>query len=322
MNKIIQLYREGQNGYSIARQLGIGYWKVYYTLKKEGIKCRPFTETNRTYEIKEYVFDNIDEEWKAYFLGLFYADGCLTKNDARICLIASDRDILDKLNKFIFVNKPLGYTPPKIFKGTNGKTYTGQPQYRLEIGNRKINESLRKHGLYERKTLTLEMPKTVPCQLMNHFIRGYFDGDGCIHKKSSWGQRFDLMGSDIFCEGMRSFLKESLNIEASIKKAGKVSRLYVHNKKDILCLYHYLYDGATIFLNRKHEVFKNIIETTDWTKVNKTKYSSFVGVSFDKRRGHWIATFKRNKRVTYLGAFLKEEDAVRARRNFESSYKP
>ncbi len=41
-------------------------------------------------------------------------------------------------------------------------------------------EDLCKHGCVPNKSLILEFPKTVPSDLIHHFIRGYFDGDGSV----------------------------------------------------------------------------------------------------------------------------------------------
>ena len=41
----------------------------------------------------------------------------------------------------------------------------------------KLVESIKKQGIHSRKTFTISKPNIKP-ELMNHFIRGYFDGDG------------------------------------------------------------------------------------------------------------------------------------------------
>ena len=55
-----------------------------------------------------------------------------------------------------------------------------QNQYKICVCGTKIHHDLEKHGCVENKSLILQFPTTVPEELMHHFIRGYFDGDGCI----------------------------------------------------------------------------------------------------------------------------------------------
>lgn len=37
-----------------------------------------------------------------------------------------------------------------------------------------------KHGCVPNKSLILTFPRTIPDNLIHHFIRGYFDGDGSV----------------------------------------------------------------------------------------------------------------------------------------------
>lgn len=40
---------------------------------------------------------------------------------------------------------------------------------------------LSKHGCVPNKSLILKFPTTLPNELVNDFIRGYFDGDGSVY---------------------------------------------------------------------------------------------------------------------------------------------
>lgn len=310
-SKIIELYIQGKDGYTIASIMNIRYNLVYYTLKRNKIKTRSMSEIKRIYKVNENCFDEIDCEWKSYFLGLFYADGCLTKHSAKISLVSDDKHILETLNKFIHINRPLYSIPKKLFKSpTNNKEYIGRPQTRLEINNQKINIRLRQLGLYERKSLTLNFPtaEMIPNNLMKHFIRGYFDGDGCIYNRK-WGQRFDINSSFDFCNSLYQWLYINLQINSKVSPHSSIYRLSVNNKKDISTIYHFLYDNSSIFLNRKFIKFKSIVENFDWTKINKTPYSKFKYVTYDKRRNRWMVNKKSNGKSKFYGSFMSEMDA-------------
>ena len=52
----------------------------------------------------------------------------------------------------------------------------------MSIRNDRLYEDLRKFGLKRRKSLTLKFSTHIKDQHLSHFIRGYFDGDGCISR--------------------------------------------------------------------------------------------------------------------------------------------
>src|SRR5690606_8445162 len=52
---------------------------------------------------------------------------------------------------------------------------------RLNLNSKKMYNDLLDKGITPRKSLTLKPPKNVPKDLVRHWIRGYFDGDGSVH---------------------------------------------------------------------------------------------------------------------------------------------
>lgn len=54
---------------------------------------------NHIYHVNEHYFDNIDSDEKAYILGLFYADGCITNNYLIFGQIAYRKELVEKVNK-------------------------------------------------------------------------------------------------------------------------------------------------------------------------------------------------------------------------------
>ena len=80
---------------------------------------------------------------------------------------------IDKFKKYIQTDKKVGY-----YKKTNGysdKSY----EYKLALISDKLVSDIEKLGVVERKTLTLTFPDLRE-DLIPHFIRGYFDGDGSV----------------------------------------------------------------------------------------------------------------------------------------------
>jgi intein/homing endonuclease len=216
---------------------------------------------NYNNELKE-----IDTEQKAYFLGFMYADGCISlikrknssyvKPQVRISL-TDEQIIKDFHNYFPFFNL-------QIFDFGKYKE-SWSKQFSLNKVNKQLFDDLLNHGMLERKSIdnydNLKLPSLNP-ELIPHFIRGLFDGDGSINISA---KRPNLRRIEI-CSASKEFLLqirnvlESLNINCPIfrKKNNNPSPLYVLewvNSKDILLLKDFFYNNATIFLNRKKEKF-------------------------------------------------------------------
>lgn len=97
--KVKELALQGKRVKEIAEELGIYYTTVSYILKSFNIKLSKA-------QFNEYVFDNIDTEEKAYWLGFIYADGCISDNGSlEIGLI--DKEHLEKFRKFLSSKNPI-----------------------------------------------------------------------------------------------------------------------------------------------------------------------------------------------------------------------
>jgi len=231
-----------------------------------GIKIRSdISRLKRKYLLNEEYFEKIDTEAKAYFLGLMYADGCNGKNTrgsyfSAISLTREDSYILEKMRDELFLQKkPLSYT--ESYKEVReDKEFTVKPSASLNIYSKKISESLTKQGCITRKSLTLKFPTSdqVPNHLIHHFIRGYFDGDGCIFEinknPNNKNYKIDIISSRDFCVSLQEKLFE-LGIKSSISHKDKVSNIIFGSKKSIIIFYDFIYKDSSIFLFRKKEIF-------------------------------------------------------------------
>lgn len=247
--EIIELYKKDSIE-KISKKFNISHNTVKTRLVKNNIEIRP----NRKYFFDESIFEKVDCEWKAYYLGFFYADAGLTKLNIKFSLHEKDKEIVYKLNDLIFNNEcNVKYSPEKIYiSKKTGKTYKNSAQNYITLNSKKLVTDLCNLGCGLKKSLTLKFPteSQVSEKYMSHFIRGYFDGDGCIQKQS-----FQIISSDDFCNALQRYLYNKLKIKSYLRKCDKVSRIFVHKHNDITQLKKYIYDDATIYLNRKHTKF-------------------------------------------------------------------
>lgn len=202
---------------------------------------------NKTCSINESFFKKIDNENKAYFLGLLFADGYHEEkgNRIKLSLTEKDIDILNKLKTTIKSTHKLNHEKPK----------NGKPKYSFTFRNKQISNDLIKLGLRQKKSFTCRIPK-LNRKMHSHFIRGYFDGDGTIgiNKKGKWG--FGIYGNQGFLKDLLLILPKELRIQ--MYNHHSIYRLQTGKKSTILDFYEYLYKDATIWLDRKYDMWDKI----------------------------------------------------------------
>ena len=90
-----ELYNQGKSLRSIADQLGVDRKKLSKKFKEDGITIRdPYKNSirkaKRFKEVDESIFEIIDTEEKAYWLGFLYADGYVNHRQVELSLKESD----------------------------------------------------------------------------------------------------------------------------------------------------------------------------------------------------------------------------------------
>jgi intein/homing endonuclease len=212
---------------------------------------------NKKYTFNKDFFETIDSEEKAYWLGFIAADGGLnyriqtrgSNPSYRIQLGLAEKD-LDHLIKF----KESISSSHKLYKHCHKKYLCFS--YRIIITSEKMFNDLVDKGLTLRKSLTLKPPLNVPADLIRHWIRGYFDGDGYIGmKKSRNVLRFSVLGTKEVLE----FILKHVNLDLKIRKRKNIYNISSSCSKALKFLSH-IYDDSNIFLDRKKEKFINYLE--------------------------------------------------------------
>jgi intein-encoded DNA endonuclease-like protein len=172
--EIIELYNSGYGCYKIAKKYGCSASSINNLLKSEGTDTKKNPNNYRKYKLNEDYFSVIDSEPKAYFLGLIYSDGCVSKTNLRLSLQENDEEILIK-----FLNEIK--SDAKLYHISKRKT-THKNQKLISISNIKMVNDLYNLGVTQKKSLSVNFPtnEQVPEKYLSHFIRGVFDGDGSV----------------------------------------------------------------------------------------------------------------------------------------------
>jgi hypothetical protein len=214
-------------------------------LKLNGIDV--INKQNEQSGLKKDIFSKINNEEKAYWLGFLYADGSIDKNESIISLCLKESD-LDHIKKF------------KTFIGTSNKiSYRHKVKaYRLDFRCKSMKEDLVKLGCVPNKTWILSELPNIPEKFKKHFLRGYFDGDGCIsfaniRKDGTCLPAISIVSNQKMLKAICDFLEEPYR---PTKKAGtEVCSIRWTGTKAIRIL-NFIYENSTVYLERKYNRYK------------------------------------------------------------------
>lgn len=206
------------------------------------------------------IFEQGLNEISAYILGIIISDGCLSydnhSNRYRITISMNDFELVEYLRKTYSPDKKLyKYVNPKSINATY--TFISSNMYDINF--------IKGLGINERKSLEVLLPQ-IEAKYMRHVIRGIFDGDGSVYvnKTTSNGKQYEYVnasfttGSEEFAENILSVLKSNCINAHKVKDLRQGKNCWyvkVYAKSDVEKFYQYLYNGATLFLERKKNLF-------------------------------------------------------------------
>ena len=203
-------------------------------------------------KFNEHIFDQIDSEEKAYWLGFIFADGYISSSPLRegvknvyqfeISLGIKDIEHLNKFKKFIAFKKDI---------------ITDKNRCRFIVANKHLWTTLNKLGCTPNKSLSLKFPN-IPQNLVKHFIRGYFDGDGCISRhvhNTCVTPHIELLGTKQMLEHVLLYSGISANYKHDKRHSEETWSL--EWTKDLgIEFINYLYNNCSVYLNRKYELYQ------------------------------------------------------------------
>lgn len=248
-------YKDIYNKYGIH----IEYWfKKYGFLipNKKAIEIRN--------KLSELNWDGkfIENEWQAYYVGLMMSDGTISEGNRCAKLKLAIKDGEENL---------LNYLQTKLEKNPSGLK-TEKNNLKLIIYSTEFVDNLEKLGIYYNKTYKdLHIP-IMKENLLRHFIRGYFDGDGTVFYDRQYLKSNICSISKTILEEIQTILSK-YNIESAINveiREGKnlklpqgtettscknMYRLYVRKQESLKRFKEFLYKDSTVCLIRKFKKF-------------------------------------------------------------------
>lgn len=212
-------------------------------------------------KFNENIFDVIDTEEKAYWLGFIFADGYINSSpieEDKKSIYGFELSIqLSDLNHLLKFKKFTSYSKNLIIDSY---------RCRFTVSNKHLWNTLNSYGCTPRKSLILEFPdesifiesdKYSKKELIRHFIRGYFDGDGCISRhvnKHIVSPHVEILGTKNFMDKIIEYSGINANIRHD-KRHNENTISLEYTVENGFKFINYLYSNCTIYLDRKYKLF-------------------------------------------------------------------
>lgn len=253
MNEIIDIIKSEypKGGYSkTAKKLNMSVFRLKNIIKNNNIILG-----NRIRKVSMDNFTNINKKEVAYFLGFFWSDGYISRDEITIQIKREDgliiHSILNKFGEWRLVER---------LKKLNDKYFE---QSNIRINDKYIKNFLLEND-FDKKSLISpsKILKLIPDELKKYFFRGLIDGDGCFCSKNR--NYFSITGNINQKWNDIEELFETLNIKYSLNRKerinGSSSYIVISSKKDIIKLGDYLYGDCfdSIGLKRKYDIYNEI----------------------------------------------------------------
>lgn len=209
-------------------------------------------KTPRT-KVNHFFFSEYNEI-SCYWAGFILADGYIREKGRFTLEIALMKSDVNHLMKF------------KELIAFDGAIKEYKECFKISISSKQlVNDLAEKFEIYNNKSLTCYISERIPKKYMKDYIRGYFDGDGCITFTTI--DTISFVGTAKTLLTIRDYFYKDCNITLRSKeypnviKHGNVYTLYYSGKSAFKCI-HKLYLDSNNYLERKYNLYLKL----------KTKY--------------------------------------------------
>lgn len=246
----------------------LGYWlKKYEFIKEKHIGSK--TRLN-------WKFESINNETEAYIMGLIMSDGWVSSNrQIGIRLSIKDKNVLYKIANYFSENINLKEKDNFCL---------------FKISSCEAFYNLKKYGITTNKTYdNLYIPEMNE-DLIRHFIRGYFDGDGTIYVDRNFlkynicsiNKKFLIQIQDVLSKnGIYSSINKEIRkgkkmfvVDHYCEDCKNMYRLFIRRKSELVKFHEFLYKESTIFMERKYNKYRDNIELTKYKVFGNAEHRS------------------------------------------------
>ena len=245
---LIEMINDGSSLSKMAQYMSLPSGTAGHVLSKMG-------RVKRTVEVvKPVEWD----EFTSYLFGLILADGCIHKprgsrGIGQIDISSSDYEFIKAIAsrlkiEHIQVNHKGDKVCYRIY-------WTDEQWYRMVVD----------WGLTPRKSFEPILLRCLPVNY-NHFIRGFFDGDGSAYTHDRKGYKeinISFHGNKLVLEQLISNLPDSIIVNFSKftkdKRRNDLYSVSLSSLRGTRLLYDYMYSDCTVFMERKRNIIEEFI---------------------------------------------------------------
>jgi hypothetical protein len=249
---LYEVYKEKKSLEETCKVFGITRQTAANKLRRAGfiVNRRP-----KKYSCDDAFFSQ-DTPESFYWAGFIAADGCIKKSrgNTQLKIEISVYDLVH-LKKFVSAIKFTGKIENVKWRSTNGVV--------ARITSKQIAQDLERFNIVPRKTLIYTFPEwLINHPMVNHFMRGYFDGDGSVwfylpKLNKTQVLAFEMLGTENFVNTYADILKEKCDVNTNIRKKENIWKGRFSGNQAAQRVREFLYKDATddILLERKRDRF-------------------------------------------------------------------
>lgn len=255
IEEAVSRYQDGQSFKAIGDVLGVSDNAIRGLLKRRGVAGRTLSDARRTLACNHAFFDEPMDEQRAYWLGFILADGAVTESGygvtKRLSVILSivDKGHLEKLKVALQSDHKL----------TEIKRDGVVISARFMVSSTELFTSLARYSIVPCKSAKHQFSGLIPTNMLKHYFRGYFDGNGGISRSKASKWAISNCASEEFLSKFLDWIESRIGgNRAGISFHDGIHRVAwagTHRCQEILDL---MYRNATVYLDRKMELYREI----------------------------------------------------------------
>jgi len=274
-------------------------------------KIKTHPEILRLNRLNSYSYSNFcknPNKFTAYILGFMWADGTVGTKELKeklgntTTLKIANEDYL-KVKGFFDVEADFNYRIDK------DETYKDKAV--VKISDRIFSDFLHKMDFHKKSSGIgpVKIMDFLGSELENHFVRGFFDGDGSF----IWGAGCDKKVAFTSDKNQDWSFMESvcnnLKIDSWVSRTDSSSSFMITNFSGIKSLFDYMYEGDDeCSLPRKKNRFEDYFQAKANARPNKS--SKYRGVT--RHKGRWLMqAYDKSIKRSVRKFFDSELDAAR-----------
>ena len=254
-NTIIQDYKDGYGTNFLSDKYQLHRSTIQRILKRNNIILRNGSPYNH-YNIN--FFDQYNPE-SVYWAGFICADGYIRDDRDAISIHLCNAD-----NSHLYKIKELTKYEGNISNSNNECSITFSGKWYSE-------SLLKNYSLTPRKAHIVEINNNIPIDMLCHYIRGIFDGDGCIYDLRGYPAISFSSSSEKMLNGLIKIFKEQVGIQLQTKdKQPKINGIQIcYTCDNAMKILDWMYKSS-VYLTRLDRKYN--------------KYLSYVNKRYEKKK--------------------------------------